>query len=292
MEFITAKTILQKSSPYWFGTNYNINLYHGCSHNCIYCDSRSKKYGIPEFTKVKIKKDAIPILKKELRNKKTKGIVGMGAMSDPYNPLEKKYKLTQQALKLIKQYNYGVSIDTKSTLIQRDIPSLKEINKKQSIIIKITITTANDELSKIIEPQAPQSSERFQTIQKLTQQDIFTGILLMPTLPYITDTTKNIKQIIKQAHKTNTNFIFPSFGLTLRDQQRKYYYQQLDQHFPGTKEKYQKKYKSQYECTSPEQKKLETIFQKECKKYKILYTMKDIIQNYQKHKKDTQTKLI
>ena len=292
MSYITAKTILQKSSPYWFGTNYNINLYRGCPHNCIYCDSRSKKYGIPEFTKVKIKKDAIPILKKELRNKKTKGVVGMGAMSDPYNPLEKKYKQTQQALKLIKQYNYGVSIDTKSTLIQRDIPLLEEINKKQSTIIKITITTANDKLSKIIEPQAPPSSERFQTIKKLTQENIFTGILLMPTLPYITDTTENIKQIIKQAHKNNTKFIFPAFGLTLRDQQRKHYYQQLDQHFPGTKEKYQKKYKSQYQCTSPDHKKLETTLQKECKKYNILYTMKDIIQKYQKHKKDTQTKLI
>lgn len=284
MEFIETKTILQKVKygDDWYGVNYNMNLYRGCSHNCIYCDSRSNCYHIDNFSKVRGKKKALYILEKELSSKKETGIIGIGAMSDTYNPLEKEYEQTRAALKLISKYNFGVSIDTKSDLILRDIDLLKEINSKNSVIIKFTITTPNDELSKIIEPNVCVSSKRFEAIKTLSENGIYTGIMMNPMLPFITDNENDIKKLVKLAHESGAKFIHTYMGMTLRENQRDYYYEKLDKHFPNFKEKYIQVYKDKYECTVPNAKKLYKIFTEECDKYGILYNMKDIIKSYKK----------
>lgn len=161
MEFIKTKTILStvKYGNEWYGIDYNMNLYRGCSHGCIYCDSRSSCYHIDDFDIVRSKENALNILKQELIKKKTKGVIGIGSMSDTYNPMERKYEITKGALELISKYNYGVAIDTKSDLILRDLDILKEINSKNNVIVKFTITTPNDELSKIIEPNVCKTSK-------------------------------------------------------------------------------------------------------------------------------------
>ena len=189
MEFVKAKTILSKVKygSDWYGIDYNMNLYRGCSHGCIYCDSRSNCYHIDNFDIPKGKENALAILESELSKRKEKGVVGIGSMSDTYNPLEKQYEQTRGALKLISKYNFGVSIDTKSDLILRDLDLLKEINSKNNVIIKFTITTPNDELSKIIEPHVCTSSKRFEAIKTLSDNGIFAGIMMNPVLPFITD---------------------------------------------------------------------------------------------------------
>ena len=189
METIKAKTILSKVKygNEWYGIDYNMNLYRGCPHGCIYCDSRSNCYHIDNFDIPKLKENALLILEQELKSKKVKGVVGIGSMSDTYNPLEKENQITRQALKLISKYNFGVSIDTKSNLILRDIDLLKEINSKNNVIIKFTITTPNDELSKIIEPNVCISSKRLKAIKELSDNGIFAGIMMNPVLPFITD---------------------------------------------------------------------------------------------------------
>lgn len=156
MEFVPTKSILQKAShpQEWFGIDYNMNLYKGCSHGCIYCDSRSNCYQVDNFDKVRAKQNEIEILNKELKSKRKTGIIGIGAMSDTYNPFEKQYEITKKALELISHYNFGISIETKSNLITRDIEIFKEINSKADVILKFTITTADDKLSKIIEPRS------------------------------------------------------------------------------------------------------------------------------------------
>ena len=167
MEFIKTKTILSKEKygNEWYGIDYKVNLYRGCSHGCIYCDSRSNCYHIDNFDVPKGKENALVLLENELSKKKEKGVVGIGSMSDTYNPNELKYEQTRGALKLLSMYNFGVSIDTKSDLILRDLDLLKEINSKNNVIIKFTITTPNDELSKIIEPHVSCSSKRFKAIK-------------------------------------------------------------------------------------------------------------------------------
>ena len=199
MEFIKAKTILSKVKygNEWYGIDYNMNLYRGCSHGCIYCDSRSNCYHIENFDLVRGKENALYILEQELSKKREKGIIGIGSMSDTYNPLEKEYEQTRGALKLISKYGFGVSIDTKSDLILRDIDLLKEINSKNNVIIKFTITTPNDELSKIIEPNVCISSKRLQAIKILSDNGIFTGIMMNPMLPFITDKEEDIKKFIE-----------------------------------------------------------------------------------------------
>ncbi len=290
MDFIPAKTIISGYSANnpWFGSNYNMNIYKGCSHGCIYCDSRSECYHIENFDKVRAKENALALIEGELRSKRKTGIIGTGSMSDPYNPFEKEFKLTRGALELINYYRFGVSIATKSNLILRDIDILKVISLHSPVLIKMTITTYNDMLCKKIEPNVATSSDRFAVIKKLTDKGIFTGILLMPVLPFIEDNEENIINIIKLAHENGAKFIYPAFGMTLRKNQREWYYSKLEKLFPGMKEKYVKQYGNAYECRSLKSKELWNLFQGECERLKILFKMKDIIKAYKQGYKSEQ----
>ncbi len=290
MEYVKAKTILSKvkNGEEWYGVNYNMNLYRGCCHGCIYCDSRSACYHIENFDTIKIKENALIILERELIKTRKKGVIGIGSMSDTYNPLERKYQITRGALKLINKYNFGVSIDTKSDLITRDIDILKEINEKKDVIVKFTITTTNDDLSKKIEPNVCGSSKRLKAIKKLSENGIFVGIMLNPILPFITDTEENIKEIVKLAHENGAKFIHTYMGMTLRENQKDYYLEALDKEFKGLKQQYIKRYGTRYNCIVPNAKSLYQIFKRECDKYGILYEMKDIIQAYKKKQVQTE----
>ena len=286
MKTIKTKTILTKNKypQYWFGNDYTMNLYRGCIHGCIYCDSRSECYHNDDFDEVKIKDNALELLHKELSTKKQKGVVGIGAMSDTYNAFEKELMLTRKALMLLRDYHFGVSLETKSDLILRDIDLFLDIQKYNDVIIKMTITTYDDQLSRIIEPHVCVSSKRFLAIKQLSEAGLFTGILMHPLLPFINDTEENIIQMVKMAHECHAKFIHCYFGVTLRDRQRDYFYQALDRSFPGIKEKYLKRYGNRYQCMSKNKQHLEYIFKRECQKYGILYNMEDIIKAYQHHR--------
>lgn len=292
MEFIKAKTILSKvkDGREWYGIDYNMNLYRGCPHQCIYCDSRSNCYHIENFDIVRGKDQALYILEKELA-KKVHGVVGIGAMSDTYNPFETKYEQTRGALKLIAKYNFGVSIDTKSDLILRDLDLLKEINSHNNVIIKFTITTPHDDLASLIEPNVCVSSKRFQAIKKLSDNGIFVGVMLNPVLPFITDSEEDIKKLVKLAAMNGAKFIHTYMGMTLRENQRDYYFQKLDQYFPGLKKKYLAYYKNRYDCSVPNYHHLYKIFTTECQKYGLLYKMSDIIAAYKKEPSEKQLSL-
>ncbi len=288
MEFIKTKTILSKVKygSEWYGVDYNMNLYKGCSHQCIYCDSRSNCYHIDNFGVVRGKENALNILENELIKKREKGVIGMGSMSDPYNPQELKYEQTKGALKLILKYDFGVSIDTKSDLILRDIDLLKQINEKNNVIVKFTITTPHDNLSKILEPNVCVSSKRLKAIKQLTNNGIFTGIMLNPVLPFITDNEEDIRLLVKLCFEYGVKFIHTYFNLTLRENQRDYYFEKLDEHFMGLKQKYIKYYGNRYNCVTLNAKNLYKVFTEECDKYGILYNMSDIIKAYKKEVKN------
>ncbi|MBS5787476.1 MAG: radical SAM protein [Clostridioides difficile] len=292
MDFIIAKTIVNKvKNSGWFGIDYNMNIYKGCCHGCIYCDSRSRCYQIENFDTVRAKKDSTEIINRELKGKIKKGVVGTGAMSDPYNPYEKKYELTREALKLIDKYGYGIAIDTKSNLITRDIDILKSIKVHSPIITKITITTCDDRLSRIVEPNVSSSSERFDSIRKLSESGIYTGILMGPILPFIEDSEENIRGIIDLAYDSGAKFINLHPGVTLRDNQREWYYDKLDESFPNLKYKYIQSYGYKYNCISPKYKNLLQIFKEECDKKNIIYKMEDIIEDYKNKYRTTQISL-
>lgn len=266
--FIQAKTILspvKKGSDTLFGLRYNMNLYRGCQHGCIYCDSRSKCYGIDNFTDIQVKENSLELLEKELRSKRERGTIGFGSMNDPYMPIEKEMMLTRKALQVIARYRYPVHLITKSNLVCRDIDVLKDISKVYAAV-SVTITTTNDVMSKQIEPGAPLSSQRFETIRSLSLAGIYCGILLMPVLPYITDAPDNIEQMVLMAKEAGAKYIVAMMGMTLREGQREYYFEQLDKKFPGLKENYMVRYGYDYSCYAPDYLKLEALFQDTCKK--------------------------
>ncbi|MGL4608043.1 MAG: radical SAM protein [Eubacteriaceae bacterium] len=282
MKTIPAKNIITSTkSRNWFGSHYNMNLYRGCPHGCIYCDSRSQCYGIENFDTVLVKENALSLIEKSLRGKIKTGVIGTGAMSDPYNPLEKKYELTRQSLEIIDKFRFGVAIATKSPLVTRDIDILKRIQSHSPVIIKMTITTTEERLCKIIEPNVASTNKRFEGIKALSDNGIFCGLLMMPILPFINDTSENIIELVHLSKVYGAKFIYPSFGLTLRDQQRDYFFQKLDEHFPTLKKKYMETFKNQYQCGSPDAQKLYQLFTEECKKNDILFRMPDIINAYQ-----------
>lgn len=293
MNYIKAKTIVARSTAgdSWFGYDFNMNIYKGCSHGCIYCDSRSECYQIDNFDEVRAKEKALQIIEQELRGKRKTGVVGTGAMSDPYNPCEKKYELTRGALKLINRYGFGISILTKSRLITRDIDLLEEIRAYSPVCAKLTITTFDDTLCKKIEPNVAVSSERFEAVRQLSQAGIFTGILMTPVLPFINDTEENISNIVEAACENGAKFIYPGFGVTLRQNQRDYYYSKLDKLFPGIKQRYINTFGDSYQCSSPNAARLWQVFSDLCYKHHIIYKMPEIISAYKISRKNTQISL-
>lgn len=238
MKEIEVKSIITKNKDnWWFGADYNMNIYRGCCHGCIYCDSRSSCYRVENFDEVRVKVNALELLNSTLASKKSKGIIATGAMSDPYNPFEKSQKMSRGALEIIQRYGFGIAIATKSQLITRDADLLSEISRYAPVIAKLSITTADDNQAKIIEPQASSPSERFAAIEKLASHGIYSGVLMMPILPFIQDNEENIVSIVNKAYNSGAGFIYPMIGMTLRDGSREYFYQALDKHFPDIKQR-------------------------------------------------------
>ena len=289
MQTISCKTILQKNkSSEWFGNDYNMNLYRGCCHGCIYCDSRSECYRIDDFDTVRAKENCIEILRDELRRKVKTGVIGTGAMSDPYNPFEKNERLTEKALMLIDAYDFGVTVVTKSDLITRDIDLYRQIAEHSPVLCKMTVTSADNKLCRVVEPNVSVSSERFQALARMSEAGLKTGITLMPVLPFLEDNEENILKIVRTAHECGVMCIYPAFGMTLRQNQREYYYKKLDELFPGMSDKYRRYYGDRYECILPNARKLWSVFASECDRFGILYNMRDIIRAYKKGYGDMQ----
>lgn len=267
---ITAKVLLNpvKQPDDWFGLKYNMNLYRGCQHQCIYCDSRSECYQIENFSDVLVKVNAIDLLNDELSRKRVKGTIGTGSMNDPYMPLEAKRNLTGQALQVIADHHFPVHIVTKSDLVLKDLNTLLEINRVYAAV-SFTITTADDELAKKLEPGAPNVSDRLAAMKILADNGILTGVTLMPVLPFIEDNVENIRQIVTRACEAGASYIIPSFGMSLRDRQRDFYYDKLDKLFPGLRGAYEKRFGFQYHVPANNASELEKDFQGLCERWGI-----------------------
>ena len=291
MEYIPAKhLVLRSKSTGWFGCGYTMNIYRGCNHGCIYCDSMSECYGIDDFGTVRAKQNALAIIGDDLRRKVRKGIIGTGAMSDPYNSFERDLNLTANALQLIDAYQFGVAIDTKSDLIVRDIPALQMIQTHSPVLCKVTVTTMDDALAAKIEPGAPSPTRRMEAVRKLSAAGLFTGILLMPVLPFLEDTEENVLAVTQAAAAAGAKFVYPAFGMTTRDRQRETYLTRLDQLFPQQqyRQKYEKSFPNRYQCTSPNARRLWTVFSAACRDLGLLYDMRHITAAYQRGYGDLQ----
>jgi DNA repair photolyase len=247
-----------------FGLKYNLNLYRGCQHRCIYCDSRSECYRIDNFdTEVLVKTNAIELLRTELARKRVKGTIGTGSMNDPYMPLERELNLTGRALCVIAEFGFPIHVITKSDLVLRDLDTLEQIGSRFAAV-SFTITTADDELAGKLEPGAPPPSARFHAMQILAEHGIHTGVTMMPILPFIEDDEEAIRGLVMQACTHGAGYIVPWFGMTLRDRQRAYYYARLDALFPGLRQRYERTFSDQYECPVPEAHRLAELFEGFC----------------------------
>lgn len=280
MEYVPAKHLLHRSqTTEWFGTDHTINIYRGCCHGCLYCDSRSDCYQIEEFDRVRAKADALRILRDDLARKVRPAFIGMGSMSDPYNPFEEELQLTRHALELIDAYNCGVAIATKSDLIMRDVDVLACIQRHSPVICKLTVTTADNALAAKIEPNAPPPSRRLAALKKLAEEGVFAGVLLMPILPFLEDNDEGVLSVVEGAAQAGARFIYPALGVTMRQGQREYFLDGLERAFPGRqlKKRYLRQYGDRYQCASPRARVLWKVFTQACQARGILYDMKSIV---------------
>lgn len=255
-----------------------MNLTRGCTHGCIYCDSRSSCYQINhDFEDVEVKSNAIELLEATLKRKRKKCVIVTGSMSDPYTALETSINHTRAALDVIERYGFGVSLLTKSTRILRDLEQLKRINQKAKCVIQMTLTSYDETLCKIIEPNVSTTSERFEALKVFRDNGIPTIVWLCPILPFINDTEENIRGLLNYCIEAKVKGIICfGMGLTLREGSREYYYSKLDEYFPGLKKDYQRIYGNDYSLVSPNNDKLMKIFLEECKKHQILSDANEI----------------
>ena len=255
-----------------------MNLYRGCSHGCIYCDSRSKCYHMEhEFEDIEVKGNAIELLEDTLRRKRSKCMLSTGAMTDPYIPLEKELENTRKALELTYRYGFGFTLITKSSLVLRDLELLKAINEKTKCVVQMTLTTYDEELCRKIEPGVSSTRERFETLLKLKEAGIPTVVWLSPILPFINDTEDNIRGILDCCIKAGVKGVICfGMGMTLREGNREYFYKQLDKLFPGLKEKYIRWYGDSYEIGSPDSGRLMEIFHRTCEENGIMHDNDEI----------------
>lgn len=265
MHYVNAKGILSAEN--------GMNLYRGCSHGCIYCDSRSHCYHIEhDFEDIEIKDNAIELLEKALSHKRKRCMIGTGAMTDSYIPLELEIQNVRKALEIIYKYGFGFTVITKSNRVLRDIDLLGKINDRAKCVVQMTLTTYDDELCKKIEPNVCTTKERFEALKTLRDAGIPTVVWLCPILPFINDTEKNISGILDYCIEAKVyGVICFGMGLTLREGNREYFYSKLDQLFPNMKEKYIRNFGNQYVVTSPNNNELMRLFHQKCSQYGIVH---------------------
>ena len=272
MHFTDAKGLLTGGKGH-----YGMNIYRGCTHGCIYCDSRSKCYQFTHpFEDVEVKRNAPELLEQALKAKRQKAMIGTGSMSDPYMHCEEELKLTRKCLEIICRYGFGAAIQTKSDRILRDIDLLEEINKRAKCVVQITLTTWDDRLCRIVEPNVCNTKRRVEVLEEMRRRGIPTVVWLTPILPFINDTTENIQAILEACAQAQVKGIICfDMGLTLREGDREYYYAALDRHFPGLKERYIRTYGNAYEIPSPDRAELMELFRSFCRENGMMYRPDD-----------------
>ena len=267
MHFVNAKGILNGNDGYC-----GMNIYRGCTHGCIYCDSRSRCYQFAHpFEDVEVKQNAPELLEKALRGKRKTCMIGTGAMSDPYMHCEEQLCLTRKCLEIILKYGFGVAVQTKSDRILRDVDLLDRINRSVKCVVQITLTTYDDNLCRLVEPNVCNTKRRIEVLEQMKERNIPTVVWLTPVLPFINDTEENIVAILNECIRAGVKGIICfDMGLTLREGDREYYYAALDKFFPGLKQKYIECYGNAYELPSPNAKSLMELFRKICSDNGIL----------------------
>jgi DNA repair photolyase len=272
MHFVDARGILSAKN--------GMNIYRGCSHGCIYCDSRSACYQMKhDFEDIQVKQNAPQLLEDALRRKRKKCMIGTGAMCDPYMHCEEKLGLTRQCLEIIDRYGFGLAIQTKSSRILRDLDLLKSINQKSKCVVQMTLTTYDENLCRILEPNVSTTRERFEILEIMRDNGIPTVVWLSPILPFINDTEENLRGILKYCFDAGVKCIICfGIGTTMRDDSREYFYAALDRYFPGIKQKYIKRFGLSYECTSDNNDRLMEIFHSECKAHGVVHDVGQVFE--------------
>lgn len=270
MHFVNAKSILSAQN--------GMNLYRGCTHGCIYCDSRSTCYQMShDFEDIEVKQNAPELLENALRRKRQKCMLSTGAMCDPYMHCEEKLKLTRRCLEIIARHGFGLAIQTKSDRILRDLDLLRQINEKSKCVVQMTLTTFDEKLCSIVEPNVCGTHRRYEVLKILQQEGIPTVVWLTPILPFINDTEENLRGVLSYCFDAGVKGILSfGMGVTLREGDREYFYQALDRSFPGVKQKYIRQFGLDYECPSPRSEALWKIFDEECQKHGIMHQPEEI----------------
>ena len=272
MHYVEAKGILSPRN--------GMNLYRGCVHGCIYCDSRSSCYHMDHaFEDVAVKRNASALLEDALKRRRKPCMIGAGSMTDPYIPLEEELGHVRQALELVLRYGFGITLITKSARVLRDLDLLAAINRRTKCVVQMTLTTYDEALCRKLEPHVSTTRERFQALLRLREAGIPTVVWLCPILPFINDTRENLEGVLDLCLQAGVcGVVCFGMGMTLREGSREYFYAQLDRHFPGMKERYIAAYGSRYLLESPNSRQLTALFHDICRRGGVVHDNDSVFQ--------------
>lgn len=267
-----------KSPTRWFGIDFHANLYWGCPHGCLFCDLVADCRPGEDFSKITHRPDVLEILSRELAGKPKDAVISFGSAADPYNPAEAEEKLMRRALEMVDAAGLGAAVTTKGDLILRDLDLLKRIAAHSPLVVIFPISTYSDAVCRKLEPEAPKPSERFRTLGKLAAEGILCGVKMIPVIPFLNDTEDNVRDIIRSSRNAGARFVYPSFGIQFREGQREHFMMMIEKEFPGLRNVFMDTYGLRSACVSLQAPKLKKTFVIECKKQKMLYGMKEIVQ--------------
>lgn len=265
MHYVNVKGILSSKN--------GMNLYRGCQHGCIYCDSRSRCYRMEHaFEDIEVKANALSLLEDALRRRRRPCMIGLGSMTDPYLPLELELCHTRQALSLIARYGFGAALITKSPRVLRDLDLLRLINERAKCVVQMTLTTFDESLCRVLEPNVGTTFERFEALNALRASGIPTVVWLSPILPFLNDTEQNINGLLDYCVEAGVKGVVCfGMGVTLREGSREYFYSRLDRSFPGLRREYVRRFGNAYVCASPDNDRLMRLFHSRCERSGLMH---------------------
>jgi len=248
------KSIINKKKwiDSWFWERYSINPYNGCHFGCIYCDARSGKYHMPEQfeEEIVVKKNVAQMLDMRLTRARTfqPDIVGIGGVTDCYQPAEKIYKNTQQILEVLLKHQFPVHICTKSDLVLRDLDLLQAIARLTWASVSVTILTVDKERAKFLDYRAPSPQRRLKVIQTIKEKapQVQTGVLAIPVIPFLTEDTDQLENLFQKVKAAGADYLLFGFGVTLRDRQALWFLRKLKEKFSELIPEYEQLYGFKY----------------------------------------------
>jgi DNA repair photolyase len=277
VEYFTlpVRSLLNRCTGVRMPFTWTINPYRGCEFACKYCYARythefmELRDGVDFEQKIFVKRHAADLLRQELRRVKPGEEIAIGTATDPYQPAERRFEITRTILEEFSRHSgLELGIVTKSNLVVRDVEVLREIGKRNRVLVNITITTMNADLARILEPRAPRPDLRMEAVKKLNAEGVRAGVICAPVLPGITDAPRDLEALVRATAEAGGAYISAN-SLFLKPCSAAVFLPFLEKEFPQLAESYRKRFQDRAFVSQSFSKRLSELMKRLRAKYGV-----------------------